>query len=496
SYQTWTTLTKIVSLSAGQQVMKIVMDKEGDWDVGNINYIRVTPATTQTPATILPPTTAPTPAPILPPAPIVIVSGAFYVATNGNDANPGTEAQPWRTIQKAASTLTAGQTVYVKAGTYNEQITVQNSGSAGKYITFMSYPGQTATVDGTGNIGMRNSRDGGLIQIWGKSYINVIGFKIINSEYAGLYVNTPGNDDNQKWSNIRFEGNTIQDTWGSGILALNNAPSYTKNLVVTGNSIIRPEQGGDAMAHEDISFVGKIDGFEFSNNFLTGGRTVGGFTVKDGPMNGKIFGNTITDSDFSGIYICGSPDFGTGGSVSNIDIYNNKIYKMRNVGTDSSGINVATENTGSVRDIRIYNNLIYDNPGTAFRIASYGASTGSMQRVTFTSNTLYNNGVGNSNRGGISLEYEPATETVIRNNIIYANNGFSIRNSDSDALIANNLETNPSFINPSAGNFHLNSGSSAIDKGSSVQFVSSLDFDGKSRPLGAGYDIGAFEYKP
>ena len=49
SYQTWTTLTKTVSLSAGQQVMKIVMDKAGDWDVANINYIRITPQTTSAP---------------------------------------------------------------------------------------------------------------------------------------------------------------------------------------------------------------------------------------------------------------------------------------------------------------------------------------------------------------------------------------------------------------------------------------------------------------
>ncbi|MFZ3169266.1 MAG: carbohydrate-binding protein, partial [Candidatus Methanoperedens sp.] len=44
SYQKWTTLTKTVSLSAGQQVMKIVMDKKGDWNVANINYIRITPS--------------------------------------------------------------------------------------------------------------------------------------------------------------------------------------------------------------------------------------------------------------------------------------------------------------------------------------------------------------------------------------------------------------------------------------------------------------------
>ena len=33
----------------------------------------------------------------------------YYVATNGNDTNPGTGTNaPWRTVQKAANTLSPG----------------------------------------------------------------------------------------------------------------------------------------------------------------------------------------------------------------------------------------------------------------------------------------------------------------------------------------------------------------------------------------------------
>jgi hypothetical protein len=39
-----------------------------------------------------------------------------YVATNDGDSNPGTQAQPWRTIQHAANTLVAGEAVHVSAG--------------------------------------------------------------------------------------------------------------------------------------------------------------------------------------------------------------------------------------------------------------------------------------------------------------------------------------------------------------------------------------------
>ncbi len=48
----------------------------------------------------------------------------FYVATQGNDSNPGTLALPWRTINhavKATNGAPAGATVYVKAGNYGAE---------------------------------------------------------------------------------------------------------------------------------------------------------------------------------------------------------------------------------------------------------------------------------------------------------------------------------------------------------------------------------------
>jgi hypothetical protein len=61
----------------------------------------------------------------------------------------GTASQPWRTIQKAANTLVAGDTVYIRAGMYAEQVTPQNSGSTGNTIIYAAYPGETATIDGS-----------------------------------------------------------------------------------------------------------------------------------------------------------------------------------------------------------------------------------------------------------------------------------------------------------------------------------------------------------
>src|ERR1035438_10750107 len=78
-------------------------------------------------------------------------SGAsFYVSKSGNNTNSGSFTAPWLTIQHAASSVSAGATVFVEAGVYTESVTFPASGTASNYITFTNYPGQTAVIDGTG----------------------------------------------------------------------------------------------------------------------------------------------------------------------------------------------------------------------------------------------------------------------------------------------------------------------------------------------------------
>ena len=48
----------------------------------------------------------------------------YYIATNGNDNNPGTIAKPWHTINYAAnnSIVKPGDTILIREGTYNESV--------------------------------------------------------------------------------------------------------------------------------------------------------------------------------------------------------------------------------------------------------------------------------------------------------------------------------------------------------------------------------------
>ncbi len=59
---------------------------------------------------------------------------------------------------------------------------------------------------------------------------------------------------------------------------------------------------------------------------------------------------------------------------------------------------------------------------------------------------------------------------------------------------SHNLNANPQFVNPAAGDYHLADGSLAIDAGANVGVTT--DLDGVTRPQGKGYDIGAYETPP
>lgn len=74
----------------------------------------------------------------------------YYVSSSGSDSNPGTSINaPFQTIQKAADVAVAGDTVFIRGGTYREQVDVVNSGTPGNDINFFAYPGETPVIKAT-----------------------------------------------------------------------------------------------------------------------------------------------------------------------------------------------------------------------------------------------------------------------------------------------------------------------------------------------------------
>ena len=49
----------------------------------------------------------------------VCLAATYYVATNGNDNNPGTELEPFQTVQKGMDSTGDGDTVFIKSGVYD-----------------------------------------------------------------------------------------------------------------------------------------------------------------------------------------------------------------------------------------------------------------------------------------------------------------------------------------------------------------------------------------
>lgn len=88
--------------------------------------------------------TAAPPSPTLAAAP----EPAHFVSVDGSDTNPGTLAQPFRTIQNCALAAQPGDTCFIRAGVYRETITPPRSGGVDAPVTFQPYNEESVTIDG------------------------------------------------------------------------------------------------------------------------------------------------------------------------------------------------------------------------------------------------------------------------------------------------------------------------------------------------------------
>jgi hypothetical protein len=121
-------------------------------------------------------------------------STVYYVATDGSDSNSGTITSPFATIQQAQTAVVAGDTVYIRGGTYymtESQIStyysslwayvtyLTKSGSAGKRINYWAYPGETPIFN------LSNVKPSGyritVFQV-NASYIYIKGIQIVGTQ--------------------------------------------------------------------------------------------------------------------------------------------------------------------------------------------------------------------------------------------------------------------------------------------------------------------------
>ena len=234
--------------------------------------------------------------------------------------------------------------------------------------------------------------------------------------------------------------------------------------------------------------------------------------------NVQVAGNHIHDI---GRY-CTDDSFGIAayaGHSGNIVFEQNLVHDVGRLGPGEAGCNPSTaywqnhdhgvyHSQGANFIIR--NNVFY-NMLRGWPVHLYG---GSVDQLYIVNNTF---AFPNPNRNGYIAVLEPVSNSVIANNIFYQPTTAGISNSSgtpsnvtvennmtangvvwtgstSGVTFANNFDnTDPRLANPSLFDFHLLLGSPAIDAGLSFTYVPN-DFDGVSRPQGAGWDIGAFEF--
>jgi hypothetical protein len=157
--------------------------------------------------------------------------------------------------------------------------------------------------------------------------------------------------------------------------------------------------------------------------------------------------------------------------------------------------------------------VAYANGWTGLQVTACCVADHPMSNIQIVNNTFYDNGRGQWG-GGIYIENPQAQGVLIRNNICSQNLTFQIavnqdvptgyyvadhnlidgfRGDPAEIRGSDYVEGDPKFVNASAADFHLQEGSSAIEKGSPLNAPTN-DYDGNIRPQGAGYDIGAYEY--
>jgi hypothetical protein len=413
------------------------------------------------------------------------MGNTYYVAKTGLDSNDGSLAHPWLTINHAASTAVAGDTVYVRSGTYNEYVfDCYHSGTAGNPITFENYPGESPIIDGTG---LANpSSNYGLLYIVG-NYINWQGFEIRNSLiYEGVYA--------LHAFQVNLSNLKIHAINGSGI-ALGDCSNMVIDTCELYNCNTNPQ-------YDETIILSPAQNIEIKNCYIHDTGSAGidckGANGDSGCNNISIHNNEICNlaNGSSGIYI----DM-QGINQNGFSIYCNKIHNCGNAITLGSEGNAAT-----LTNTNIYNNLIYNNT-YGFQVQPYSFP----KTVSIINNTFYNNLIG---LGWDDTAANYQVNCVVRNNIVVSTTTYSLIHYDYYAqggvTIDHNLFYdaagyntqygtnyvigNPLLTNPTT-DFSIPSNSPAVDAGSSAN-APGTDYVGTVRPQNTGYDIGAYEQVP
>jgi parallel beta-helix repeat protein len=393
-----------------------------------------------------------------------------------SDAGSGTSDQPFCTIAAAAAKVTAGQTVQVAAGTYPEAVTVASSGTSSAPIAFAAAPGATVTLSGQAN---------GFV-ISGRSWITVTGFTVTKTSDYGFSVSNSSHlmlSDNH----VSYAGQPVSGKTKSGLHLSNVTDSVVSQNTVDHNSNYGINFTSGSTRNQVLGNVS----FSNAQGYQ---RAASGIRFYSSPGN-TISSNVCHDNEDSGI------EFDT--SANNNLVVDNVTYKNGDHGID------VYRSTGE----RIVANSVYKNVTAGIDVE--GSSTG----ATIANNISVDNGI-NSPRthSNIRVDSTSVSGTTMDYDLVYLTtpDTLLIWNSTNYTSLAtfrsatgqesHGSQADPRWRDSAAGDFHLTTGSPAIDSANSgTSGQPDKDADGNPRVddpatpnTGAGVrtydDRGAYEF--
>jgi parallel beta-helix repeat protein len=444
----------------------------------------------------------------------------YYVSPGGSDSYNGLAAVPegnnvgpWKTIQKAANMATAGKTVYIRHGVYQEKVNINNSGTASAPIRFLAYPEESPVIDGN-NYSIPSTHYDFLVTISG-NYINFKGIEIRKSKEEALLVG----------GNYSLVQNlTVHDNNASGII-ITGDHSLVDGCVVYNNG----------QAYENCNWK---SGFTAWGSSLACGPGSSYSTIKNCTsfnnwgegISAYTSGNSVADHctiEDSVSYNNGSVHLYIQNATNNV-VQRNLIYQTAdtprscaaNVGLQLGDEGQSQCNTGH----RIINNFVY---GTWLNFSTDrdGGCTGNPLADTVIANNTFVNAKEKNYQDGYNMSIyfrssQAYSNTVFKNNIIFEDTPsrltpISVPSSHPGLIFSNNLYNKTYSVNAGGSNdiqadpklaktgpigagllnaswFKLSSGSTAIDSGI---VLADVNHDYFNSPRGNLPDIGAHEYQ-
>ena len=177
--------------------------------------------------------------------PTLVNATTYYVAPNGSDSSAGTQAAPFGTLQRAHDIVVAGDTIYMRGGTYRFAVrtTLIRDGTSGNPIKVLNFPKEAPAIDGI------NQPSGNhIIYMNSASWWHIKGLELKNAAVAAIFLD--GNSSNNIIESNNAHHN-MRLVSGGGVGAISMYGTSGNNTILN-NDVHDNNDAGDGGAADGI----------------------------------------------------------------------------------------------------------------------------------------------------------------------------------------------------------------------------------------------------